>query len=110
MYEQHRIFNNEVLPIEIFTHLKQFPEFGDYTLEEQDADLSVLVENNNLVLNQDNTDAVTLEELIRNRKTYSLTEYTIEFEKMLIFMEKNFIVYVVVLWIKNSLSTYIMRL
>lgn len=89
MYEQHRIFNNEVLPIEIFTHLKQFPEFGDYTLEEQDADLSVLVENNNLVLNQDNTDAVTLEELIRNRKTYSLTEYTIEFEKMLIFMEKK---------------------
>ncbi|MFC3803825.1 TIGR02677 family protein [Cohnella sp. GCM10012308] len=89
MYEQHRIFNNDVLPIEIFTHLKQFPEFGDYTLEEQDADLAVLVENNNLVLNQNNTDAVTLEELVKNRKTYSLTDYTIEFEKMLIFMEKR---------------------
>ncbi|WP_419889385.1 TIGR02677 family protein [Paenibacillus xylanexedens] len=89
MYEQHRIFNNDVLPIEIFTHLKQFPEFGDYTLEEQDDDLSVLVENNNLVLKQDNTDAITLEELIKNRKSYSLTDYTIEFEKMLVFMEKK---------------------
>ena len=89
MYEQHRIFNNDVLPVEIYTYLQQFPEFGDYTIEKLDGDLSVLVGNKNLILNQDNTDAATLEELIKNRKTYSLTEFTIEFEKTLIFLEKK---------------------
>ncbi|WP_282937644.1 DUF2397 family protein [Paenibacillus sp. RC67] len=88
MYEQHRIFNNDVLPVEIYTYLQQFPEFGDYTIEKLDGDLSVLVGNKNLILNQDNTDAATLEDLIKNRKTYSLTEYTIEFEKTLIFWKK----------------------
>jgi uncharacterized protein (TIGR02677 family) len=89
MFEQHRIFNNNVLPSDIFKHLFQFPQFSDYTIEELESDLIALVAFGNMEEMQDTTEASSIEEFKKNRKRYKLKDYTIELEKMLIIMEKN---------------------
>ncbi|QSF46535.1 TIGR02677 family protein [Paenibacillus tianjinensis] len=90
MYEQKRIFNTEVLPNEIFNYLIQYPQFGDYTMEELFADLNALVKSNNLTEIPDNTEVEGIEEFKRNRRLFVLTDFTFEIEKMLTSFEKNF--------------------
>jgi uncharacterized protein (TIGR02677 family) len=89
MYEQHRIYNNDVIPAEIFKYLSTLPQCIDYSLNELESDLSSLVTFNNLEEMQDTTEVNTIEEFKKNRKRYRLKNYSIEFEKLLIEMEKN---------------------
>ncbi|HLQ70731.1 MAG TPA: TIGR02677 family protein [Bacillota bacterium] len=78
-----------LFPEEILTYLMGQKIFQDYTIDQLHLDLAQLVEWNNLTTQQETGRAQTIEEFKKKRFRYQPTPYTIEFERMLIAMEKG---------------------
>ncbi|MGI6705897.1 MAG: TIGR02677 family protein [Clostridia bacterium] len=83
MYIQHQRMRYWLKKEEIFAFLRQYPIFSDYTLEDCQNDLKVLVDKKNLLAVQDTSKASTLEEFKNKRFKYMLSEISVELERLL---------------------------
>lgn len=88
-YWQHERMREFLFPEEIYAHLKEHPDFVDYTEDELHQDLAQLVAWNNLNARQEMSRAKSIEEFKKKRFRYQPTPYTIEFERMLENMEQG---------------------
>ncbi|RKQ35848.1 TIGR02677 family protein [Oceanobacillus halophilus] len=88
-YIQHERMREFLFPEEVFAYLKEYRDFANYTEEQLQQDLDQLVKWNNLVARQEMSRAHTIEEFKKKRFRYQTTPYTVEFERMLIEMEKD---------------------
>ncbi|CDO03319.1 hypothetical protein BN988_01829 [Oceanobacillus picturae] len=88
-YIQHERMREFLFPEEILAYLTDFQEFKDYTEEQLHQDLDQLVKWNNLLARQEMGRAHTIEEFKKKRFRYQCTPYTVEFERMLMEMEKG---------------------
>ncbi|MGO1059529.1 TIGR02677 family protein [Planococcus sp. FY231025] len=87
-YVQHERMKEFLLPEEVFAHLKDYLIFENYTLDELHGDLTQLVKWDNLFAQQESGNVRTIEEFKKRRFRYQCTPYTVDFERMLISMEK----------------------
>src|SRR5690625_91901 len=78
-----------LFPEEIYAYLINLPGFKEYTKDELHQDLDQLVRWNNLVARQELGRSRTIEEFKKKRFRYQCTPYTVEFERMLLAMEKG---------------------
>lgn len=76
---------------DVFEALKTEPYFGDYTIEQCQQDLSVLVSWGNLVTIQDTKKASTIEEFLIKKFQYQMSETAVEIERMMVRIENLFI-------------------
>lgn len=88
-YLQHERMRDYIFPEEIYAHLTNELGFSDYTEEQLHQDLDQLVRWNNLHARQETGKARTIEEFKKKRFRYQCTPYTVEFERMLVEMEKS---------------------
>jgi len=87
-YEQHERLRHYLVLEEIYDYLKKNPYFQDYTEDQLQQDLDQLVSWKNLIPRQDMGRVTTIEEFKKRKFRYQLTPYTIEFERMIIGLEK----------------------
>lgn len=87
-YIQHERMREFLLPEEILVHVKQYPSFYGYSIDELHADLASLVKWGNLLAQQESGNAKTIEEYKKKRFRYQCTPYTVEFERMLVNFEQ----------------------
>lgn len=88
-YIQHERMREFLFPEEVFSHLKELDGFQDYTEDHLHQDLNQLEKWNNLIARQEVSRAHTIEEFKKKRFPYQCTPYTVEFERMLLDMEKS---------------------
>lgn len=88
-YIQHERMREFLFPEEVYAHLTELPGFDAYTEDELHQDLDQLVRWNNLVARQEMGRSRTIEEFKKKRFRYQCTPYTVEFERMLVAMEKG---------------------
>src|SRR5690625_4383629 len=88
-YIQHERMREFLFPEEIYAYLINLPGFKEYTKDELHQDLDQLVRWNNLVARQELGRSRTIEEFKKKRFRYQCTPYTVEFERMLLAMEKG---------------------
>lgn len=88
-YTQHERLREFLFPEEVHAHLKEYPFFIDYELDELHNDLSSLVKWGNLRAQQESGKVKTVEEFKKRRFRYQITPYTVEFERMLIQFEQD---------------------
>ncbi|MBU5267128.1 TIGR02677 family protein [Virgibacillus proomii] len=88
-YIQHERMREFLFPEEIYAYLNKLPDFADYTEEQLHQDLDQLVKWNNLLARQEMGRAYSIEEFKKKRFRYQCTPYTVEFERMLLEMEKS---------------------
>ena len=72
---------------DVFNALKESPYFKDYTLELCEQDLLKLVEWQSLTNIQDTSNVNSLQEFKNRRYRYSLTEYGVEIERLVLRLE-----------------------
>ncbi|UOR13491.1 TIGR02677 family protein [Halobacillus amylolyticus] len=87
-YIQHERMREFLFPEEIYAHLKESPDFQDYTEEALHQDLDALVKWGNLLARQELGRSRTVEEFKKKRFRYQCTPYTVEFERMLVQLER----------------------
>lgn len=88
-YQQHERLREFLFPEEVYAHLKEYPFFSDYELDELHNDLTSLVKWGNLRAQQESGKVKTVEEFKKRRFRYQITPYTVEFERMLIQFEQD---------------------
>lgn len=88
-YIQHERMREFLFPEEVYAHLKTLQGFEEYKVEELHQDLDQLVRWNNLIARQETGRARTIDEFKKRRFRYQCTPYTVEFERMLIEMERG---------------------
>lgn len=88
-YIQHERMREFIFPEEVYDYVRELPGFGDYMVEDLHQDLDQLVRWNNLVARQEMGRSRTIEEFKKKRFRYQCTPYTVEFERMLVTMEKG---------------------
>ena len=86
-YEQYEKMNFMLYKEEVFEALKDKRYFENYTLEQCDSDLTMLIEWKNLSAIQDTSKAYTLEEFKNKKYRYQLTDFTVEIEKLVLKLE-----------------------
>lgn len=87
-YKQHERMRDFLTPEEILEYMHTIPSFYDYQEEQLHQQLDQLYKWNNLTRTQDMTNAKTIEEYKKKRFRYQCTPYTVEFERMLVQLEK----------------------
>ena len=87
IYKSYEKMKYWVYKEEIFSVLKTFEEFGDYTLDNLKSDLDSLVNWGNLTAIADTAKVTTIEEFKNREFRYQLTTITIELERLLINLE-----------------------
>lgn len=88
-YHQHERMRDFIAPEEIMEHMRSIPAFADYEEDQLYQQLAQLVKWNNLIARQDIINAKTVEEYKKKRFRYQSTPYMIEFERMLVVLEKK---------------------
>jgi len=88
-YIQHERLKEDLVPEEILTYLKESPHFSVYPLDELKLDLTTLVKWGNLYAQQESGRVKSIEEFNNKRFRYSITPYTVEFERMLMRFEQD---------------------
>jgi uncharacterized protein (TIGR02677 family) len=88
-YHQHERMRDFIAPEEILEYMRSIPAFADYQEDQLHQQLAQLVKWNNLIARQDMTSAKTVEEYKKKRFRYQSTPYTIDFERMLVVLEKK---------------------
>ncbi|AEM74671.1 TIGR02677 family protein [Caldicellulosiruptor acetigenus] len=83
----HLEYKNRLTKEEIFTFLKNFPQFADYTEQMCEQDLKSLVEWGNLNSIQDTSKTRTVEEFKNKRFLYELTPIGLKIERFLFELE-----------------------
>ena len=81
-YLQHERLRHFLFPEEIFTYLKQYEHFHDYSEEQLEQDLAALVQWQNLIPRQDTGKVNSIEEFKKKRFRYQCAPYTIKIERM----------------------------
>lgn len=76
---------------EIFEEIKKHPYFANYTIEQCQQDLDVLVSWGNLTPMQDTSRASTVEEFKNKQFRYQLSEYSVEIERLTIKLENIYV-------------------
>ncbi len=87
-YEQLRYWMYQE---EVYEELRQDSLFSDYTMEQCQQDLAVLVEWGNLATIQDARKVSTIEEFKNKKFRYQLSEYSVEIERMVVRLENLFV-------------------
>lgn len=87
-YNQHERMRDFIAPEELLEYMRSIPSFADYQEDLLHQQLAQLVKWNNLIARQDMTNAKTIEEYKKKRFRYQCTPYTVEFERMLVQLEK----------------------
>jgi uncharacterized protein (TIGR02677 family) len=87
-YHQHERMRDFIAPEELLEYIRSIPAFADYQEDLLHQQLAQLVKWNNLIARQDMTNAKTIEEYKKKRFRYQCTPYTVEFERMLVQLEK----------------------
>ena len=90
-YEEDQKMHGQMHKEEIFEKIKKYPEFADYTAEQLQSDLDALVNWKNLVAIQDPKRVYTIEEYKNRQYSYSMSEYSVEIEKLTVRLENLFI-------------------
>lgn len=88
MYKQYDKMKYWLFKEDIFTELKRYEEFSDYTLEQLKLDLDQLTIWKNIIAIADTTKVKTVEEFKNRAFRYQLSVYSIEIERMLIGIEQ----------------------
>lgn len=86
-YEQYEKINYMLYKEEVWSYLKDKPNFENYTQEICEADLTALVNWGNLSALQDTNNVSTVEEFKHRKFRYQLTEYAVEIERLVIKLE-----------------------
>lgn len=89
MYVEHQRMRYFLRKEDIYEFMKGYDIFKEYTLDECQNDLKVLVEKKNLIAYQDTSRAATLEEFKNKRFKYKLTDISIEIERLLERLENS---------------------
>lgn len=89
MYIQHQRMKYWLRKEEIFEFLGRHEIFADYSLEDCQNDLKVLADKKNLVVVQDTSKALSLEEFKNKRFKYKLSDFSIELERLLERLENS---------------------
>lgn len=89
MYIQHQRMKYWLRKEEIFEFLGRHEIFSDYTIEDCQNDLKVLADKKNLVVVQDTSKALSLEEFKNKRFKYKLSDFSIELERLLERLENS---------------------
>lgn len=76
---------------EVYEELREDAYFAEYTPEQCQQDLTMLVNWKNLVTIQDTKKVSSIEEFKNKKFRYQLSEYTVEIERMVIRLENLFI-------------------
>ena len=87
-YKQHERMRDFIAPEEVLEYMRSIPEFYDFQEDQLHQQLAQLAKWNNLIARQDMTNAKTIEEYKKKRFRYQCTPYTVEFERMLVQLEK----------------------
>lgn len=87
IYKAYEKMKYWVYKEEIFSALKAFEDFQDYTLDNLKGDLDSLVNWGNLTAIADTAKVTTIEEFKNREFRYQLSTITLEFERMLINLE-----------------------
>lgn len=87
-YEQHQKLRYWLRAEEVFAGVRGYGLLADYTLEQCQKDLDILVEWKNLIPRHDGGRASTIEEYLRKKFRYQMTPYSVEIERMVEGLEK----------------------
>ena len=87
MYKQYDKMKYWLFKEDIFTELKRYEEFSEYTLDQLKLDLDQLTIWKNIIAIADTTKVKTVEEFKNRAFRYQLSVYSIEIERMLIGIE-----------------------
>lgn len=87
-YEEYKKINYFITPEEILAAMKAEGYFADYTAEQLQQDLNVLVGWQNLTAQQDSSRVASIEQFKQKRFRYRCARYTIEIERMLETLER----------------------
>src|SRR5690625_3073573 len=88
-YIQHERMREFLFHEEIYAYIINLQEFKEYTKDEVHQELDQLVRRNNLEARQELGRSRTIEEFKKKRFRYQCTPYAVEFERMLLAMEKG---------------------
>lgn len=86
-YNQHEKMHHFLYPEEVFSYLRQFDAFSEYTEEMLESDLNRLVKWKNLFARQETSNVKTIEEFKKKRFRYQCSPYTVEIERMVMILE-----------------------
>lgn len=82
MYKQYDKMKYWLFKEDIFTELKRYEEFSEYTLEQLKLDLDQLTAWKNIIAIADTTKVKTVEEFKNRAFRYQLSVYSIEIERI----------------------------
>ncbi|MFT8318858.1 MAG: TIGR02677 family protein [Sporolactobacillus sp.] len=88
-YIEHERMKDLLYPAEIFQFVRAVKGMEEYTDAMLDQDLQTLVGWNNIIPRQEMKEPKSIEEYKRKRFRYQITPYTVEFERMLVELEKK---------------------
>ena len=81
-YKRHEHMQTYVYPEDIFHELKKDEHFQNYTFEQLEQDLKMLVEWKNLIPHQETGRSKSIADFKKKRYRYQCTPYTVEIERM----------------------------
>ena len=88
-YRQHALLKESLTPEEVLSYLVKIPQFESYSIDELKSDLSSLTTWGNLRAQQDSGRVNSIEDFQNKRFRYTITPYTVEFERMLVRFESD---------------------
>ncbi len=90
-FQEYEKVHFQLYKEDVYEIIKTHPEFQDYTMEQLKSDLNALVEWKNLVTVQDPKRVYTIADYKNKQFRYSMSEYSVEIERMTMRLENLFI-------------------
>lgn len=90
-FQEYEKVHFQLYKEDVYEIIKTYPEFGDYSMEQLKSDLNALVEWKNLVTVQDPKRVYTIADYKNKQFRYSMSEYSVEIERMTVRLENLFI-------------------
>ncbi len=90
-FQEYEKVHFQLYKEDVYDIIKNYPEFQDYTMEQLKLDLNALVEWKNLVTVQDPRRVYTIADYKNKQFRYSMSEYSVEIERMTVRLENLFI-------------------
>lgn len=87
MYDSYEKMKYEFYKEDIMLKLKEYEDFGDYTMDNLKSDLDALTSWKNLLAVADSSKVKSIEQFKNKEFRYQLSAYTVEIERMLITLE-----------------------
>lgn len=90
-FQEYEKVHFQLYKEDVYEIIKTYPEFQDYTMDQLKSDLNALVEWKNLVTVQDPRRVYTIADYKNKQFRYSMSEYSVEIERMTVRLENLFI-------------------